>query len=486
MGSTLKDKAISALIWNAIQRYGVLLISFLSNIVLARLLTPDDYGVVGLLTVFTALAGSVVDSGFSAALIQRKKVSQTDWSTVFFWNIAASILMYLILLITANSIAGYFKQPILADILRFQSLTLLVNALCSVQTAKLTKELQFKRLAIRSIVGNLIGGCVGIILAINGFGVWSLAWQTVAISIASTLLLWSIAEWRPTFEFSMKSFKEMYKFGGFIFISGICDTLYSNLQSFIIGRFFSIRELGLYSQAKKVERVPVEGTSTVLSQVLFPVYASIASDREIHKKIVRKNITIITYITFPLMVMLIMLAAPIFYILFGTKWMEAVPMFQILCIFGMFSPLNRANSEIFRAIGDGKAYFNLQTTKQIIALTLILCFVRFGIYPFLWACTAVSITSYGVNIYFTHTRFGYTCRQQLNDILPNLFISVTCGLLGYYFLHVLNFVNDYVQIFVGICIFCLLYIICTYFFRLKGYKLLLEIIKGKKLSKQNN
>lgn len=476
----LREETLKALIWNGLQRYGTLFISFLSNIVLARFLSPDDYGLVGLMTVFTAVATSIVDSGFGSALIQRRNITQADFCTVFYWNICISSVIYLILFALADKIAGYFSQPRLAEILRIQSITLIINAFCVVQTAKLTKYLKFKSLAFRTIVGNFSGACVGIVLAIFGFGVWSLVFQVLTSAFVSALLIWYIADWRPTLIFSLPSFRDMYKFGGYIFVTGICDTLYTNLLSFIIGRHFSIRDLGLYTQAKKLENVPVDGTSSVLGQVLFPVYASIASDRRRHKELVRKNVTVITYLTFPLMTLLIVIAEPLISILFGERWIDCVPMFQILCIFGMFSPLNRANSQIFSSIGNGKVYMILQISKCVIALIMVLSLMRYGIYPFLCACAAAGITSYSVNLFFTHRFFGYSYKEQLADILPNFLVSVAVCLVSLYIMHVLPITESVSRLAIGVLIFLCMYIFSTHIFMLRGYNLCKEVICLKK------
>lgn len=485
--NSLKDKTISALIWNATQRYGILLITFVSNIVLARLLTPEDYGVIGVLMVFITVSGTIVDSGFSAALIQKKTVTQTDWSTVFFWNIGISLIVYGILFLISGIIADYFSKPVLKPVLHLLGCVIVINSFSSIQNAKLSKELKFKTLAIRSIVGTSFGAIIGIILALKGFGFWSLVWQTISATIISVILLWTITNWRPSCLFSWISLKKMFRFGGYIFLSGIFEVVYSNFQSFVIGKFFSLRDLGFYSQAKKIERVPIEGTSSVLGQVLFPVYSFISHDYDRMKKMVRNNFNAITFITFPLMTFLIVLANPLFYIVLGEKWMSSVPMFQILCIFGMMTPLNKANSQIFRSLGDGRMYFTLQFTKQLIALVIMLCFISFGIFPFLWACAAVGFTSYGVNLYYTHKRFGYTYKEQLGDILPNFIVSAVTCLTGYFIINQLASLNHIIKLIIGIFVYVTIFGFLTYIFKLKGYKIVMNVISyGKPRTKSKS
>lgn len=424
MSDSLKRDTLKAVFWNAVQRYGVLIISFLSNIVLARLLTPEDFGVIGLLNVFVAVAESMVDTGFGASLIQRKDTSNIDYSTVFIWNISVALLLTIVLLIAAPSISIYFNIERLSPVLRVASCIILVNALASVQMARLTKKLQFKLIAIRTLIAAIVSSITGIALALLGCGIWALVAQIIVSSVVCSVLIWILSKWKPSMQFSWASIKKMFNFGSMIFISGIFDTLYTNIQGFIIGKQFSVNELGYYTQAKKLESVPVQGTSSVLSQVLFPVYATVADDRGRHIGIVRKNVRIITFLTFPIMLLLIIIAHPLIEFLFSAKWLPAVPLFQILCVFGFLQPLNIANAQIFKAIGRGDIYFYLQTLKRIINIVLILLSVRFGLYAMMWTIALTGLVSYVLNIVFTHRVFGYSYREQFSDITPALVTSL--------------------------------------------------------------
>lgn len=477
MGKSLKEKALSAVAWNAIQRYGALLVSFVTNIVLARILSPDDFGLIGLLTVFIAVASSVTESGFNSALIQQKEVTQKDYSTVFYWNLIMSLIMVATLYFAAPFIARYFGRPLLKDILRLESVILVINSLCIVQTTRLMKFLQFKVLAIRTLVATVVASIVGITLAYFGFGVWALVWQGIVNSFVGAVLLWNVTNWRPMLQYSWESFKRMFRFGLFIFISSICNTLYINVQSFIIGRNFSISNLGYYSQAKKLEHVAADGTASILNVVLFPIYASIANDRERHRTIVRKNIRIISFLVFPMMTTFIAVADPLITILFTDKWVASVPIFQILCIVGMMTPINMANVEVFRSIGNGGMYLTLQTIKRIVGLALILSFVRYGMYPMLWATVFVSFTTYGINLFFTHRFFGYSCGQQLADIIPNLLYSVCSYIIAVIGLKLLDFDNRWAQLIIGSLILCLTYLLMAAICKSKALKEIVTLLK---------
>ena len=449
MEQSLKQKTLYAIIWNATQRYGSLLIAFITNIILARILGPDDFGTIGILTVFIAVATSITESGFNSALIQRQNVKHIDYCTIFYWNLSVSVLLVILIIICSNHIGYYFNSQTLGNYLRIQSIVLIINSLCIVQTTRLMKFLRFKILAVRTIIATLLGSIVGVFLALNGYGVWSLVWQQITISLVGAILLWSISDWRPSLIYSWASFRNMFSFGAYIFISSICFTIYTNLQSFIIGKAFSIKELGYYSQAKKLESVAVDGTGSVLNTVLFPVYATVAHDRERHRNIVRKNINIITYLTFPTMAVLCLTAPLIIPILFSERWLPSVPMFQILCLMGLMSPLNMANVEIFRSLGNGKVYLWLQVIKRAIGISFILFSVQFGLYSMLWSIVAINFISYLINLYFTDKVFGYKYMDQLKDIIPNLVLTGSAYLITYLISELINFNISIINLLLG-------------------------------------
>lgn len=457
-----------------------MIILFISNIILARLLSPSDFGLIGLLTIFVSLANVISESGFNSALIQRKDIEDIDYNTVFYWNISVSVILIIILYFSAPSLGEYFGRDELCPTLRVMSIIMLINSLCTVQITRLMKLLRFKILALRTICAALISSVIGILLAWYGFGVWALVWQSIFSSLIGAILLWSCSGWTPALQYSWGSFRKMFKFGAYIFISSISNTLYENLQSFIIGKSFSIRDLGFYTQAKKIETVPVEGTSSVLNAVLFPVYSSIAHDRERHINMVRKNINIITYITFPLMLLLIVIAPDLFRILFTSKWDESIPMFQILCVFGMFTPLNIANTQIFRAIGEGKVFLILQTLKRLVGVMMILAFIQFGLYAMLWSIAGFGILSYGLNLIFTDKVFGYSFKLQFKDILPNLVISLMVFILCILLMKSLNLNNNWIGASIGIIVFLCSYLLFSYIFKLKSLNLIITLIKERR------
>lgn len=475
--TSLKKQALSGMLWSGIQRFGTLGIAFISNLVLVRFLDAEVFGAIGILLVFVAISQSIIDGGFTSALIQRKDASQTDYSTVFFWNLGVSAVMVILLYLSAPAIANYFHSPILSKVLRVQSVLLIIHAMCVVQSAKLTKSLSFKALSIRSVTANFAGAVVAIVMAYKGYGIWSVVTQELVAATVGSILLWVLCGWTPSLTFSWKSFKGMFKFGGFIFLSSIVETLYTNVQSFIIGRAFSISDLGYYTQAKKLENVPVSSASTMLAQVLFPVYSSISDDYNRLKGMVRRNMAMVTYISFPAMLLLAILARPILVILYTDKWLASIPMFQILCLGGMFHAINVCNTMLFKALGYGGVYFVLQTVKRVVCLVFILFSIQFGLYPMLWTIAAALLISYVINVIYTHKYFRYTISEQLSDIMPNLILSLLVGAALWYAMDYISVESNIVNILMGIGIYSVLYLGVSAAFKFKSLKYLLSIWK---------
>ena len=467
---SLKKKTLIGLMWNAVQRFGAMGIAFLSNLVLVRLLGAEDFAAIGILLVFITIAKSLVGGGFSSALIQRKNVTQVDYSTVFYWNIIIAIVMMIVLCVSAPYIANYFESPILCPVLRVQSVILLIGALSDIHTVILSKDMSFKLLSIRTLIASSVSVIVAIIMAYMGYGIWSLVAQEIVMISMSAILLWSMNTWRPTWCFSWKSLKDLFKFGSFILMSTICETIMNNILSLILGKAFSMKDLGYYTQAKKLENVPVATANSVLAQVLYPVYSSISDDYVRMKSVLRRNITVVTYVSFPVMLLLAILAYPMIMILYTEKWIESVPMFQILCIGGMFHTLNVCNTMLFKALGKGRIFFILQTVKRIINLSVILLSIPYGLYVLIWTVAIVQIISYAINLIYTHIVFKYTYYEQLSDILPNLLLSLLVGVIIWYYINNINIESNILLIITGGMMYMIIYGIFSYLFKMKSFK----------------
>ena len=318
--TSLKHKTVSGMLWVGLQRFGTVIISFLSNIVLARLLTPADFGYIGMLMVFIAVSTSFVDGGFGSALIQKSKPTQEDYSTVFYWNIFLSIVLYTILYFCAPLIADFYKMDILTKILRVEGVILIINALTIVQFNKLRKAMQFKKIAYVNITAAIISVIVAIIYAYYGGGVWALVWQQIVLGIVSVIMLFIVMPWKPSLLFSMESFKGLFKFGSFILLSSIINTIANNISALIVGRFFSAGTLGYLSQAQKLENVASTSIASTVEQVTYPLLVEVKDNYARMAQVLRSFNLMLLACVLPAMVVIIIAAAPIIIFLFGEKW----------------------------------------------------------------------------------------------------------------------------------------------------------------------
>ena len=289
-GNNLNNRVVDAMLWNSFGKFGTVLITFISNMVLARLLMPEDFGYIGMLTIFISISDVIAIGGFGQALVQKKSPTHIDYCTVFYWNLFASTLLYAILFLCAPLIADFYNMSLLCPIVRVQSLTIIIHAFVVIQNNQLQKTLRFKEYATRNVVAALAGSTVAIFMAFRGFGVWSLVASSLVSGVCSVLLLWKMSDWRPSLAFSWRSFKELFAFGGMVALSDLFEKIYSNIQGLIIGKLFSAKEMGYYSQAYKLEQIPVNTFTQTVAQVSFPMFSELQSDKKEVKNAMKKNI----------------------------------------------------------------------------------------------------------------------------------------------------------------------------------------------------
>lgn len=430
-GDNLKEKTVSGMMWGAIGKVGTLTINFLTNLVLARLLLPEDFGAIAMLAIFLAVSNIFIQGGLGTALVQKKNPDHRDYSTVFYWNLVVAVIFYLILYVSAPFIANYYDLPLVKPLLRVQSVVLLIQSFSIVQYTQLQKQMNFKALAIRNMAAALAGTLIAIPLALRGLGAWSLVASAILASIVNVLLLWKMSSWRPAWEFSFSSLKNLFSFGGLMLLSSLAETLYTNLQGLIIGKRFSAGDLGYFSQAKKLEEIPVTGLSSIVNDVTFPAFASIQDDPDRLLAGVRKSTKALSFLNFPMMILLIIIAKPLICLLYGSKWEPSAPYFQILCISGLIYTINTLNTNVIKSLGKGKIYFGIQITKRVIGIALILAGMRFGIYGLLWAVAIVSYISFIINSLVNKKLITYGPFKQLWDVSFCLLASLVTGALIY-------------------------------------------------------
>ena len=464
------------MIWSSIGKFGTLGLNFISNMVLARLLSASDYGIIGMLSIFISVSSVLVSAGFGSALIQKKNPSHVDFTSVFYWNLAAALVFYGLLFLSGPFIARFYDMPELCIVLRVQSVSLIIQAFSTVQSCQLQKQLRFRELSVRSIVATLIGTVVGIVFAFMGYGVWSLVLSNISANLAGVFLLWYLSSWRPSLEFSFKSLKELFSFGGLIALSSLVETVYSNIQGLIIGKWFSASDLGYYTQARKLEEIPTSSLSQIVNQVSFPVFSALQDDRQRLLQGVRKNIKAITYLNFPMMVLLMVIAKPLILTLYGDKWLVSVPYFRVLCISSMVYTLNTLNTNVIKSLGKGRLFFFVQLLKRVIGLAVIFFSIRFGINGLLWAVTSVGYICVVINMAVNKRLIGYGFREQVQDVGYCYVVSALLGLFVYEICKLIP-LSQFVVMFIAVIIYIVLYLLASRVLHFEGYETYSAILR---------
>lgn len=427
----LREKTIRATVWNLVEKLGVLGIGLVINIILARLLSPTEYGLIGNIAIFTVIANTFLDSGFGASLIQKQKTSQTDYSTIFFFNLGIGIVLYGILFSIAPWVSGYFQQPILKSLLRVVGLMLIFNSFGLIQSTLFTKHLNFKTQSKAALVSNLLSGVIAVTMAYLGFGVWSLAVQLLSAVVFKTALLWYFSDWRPTRQFSFLSLRSLFGFGSNILFSSLLENIYQSAFSWIINKRFSIQSLGFYTQAKKLQEIPVLILSNVIGGVTFPAMATIQDDNVKLKQTYKKILQLQVFVNFPIMLGLMVMAKPVVAILLTAKWLPSVPFIQLLALAGMLYTLQTTNLNILKVKGRSDLYLKLEFVKKIIGVAFIVVGLFWGIYGLIVSLVVSAYVSYLINSYYSGKLISYPVAEQLLDLAPYLLSSLVMAAAAY-------------------------------------------------------
>lgn len=479
MAEDLKQKAASGMAWTSIQKFAGMGIQFVSGIVLARLLTPYDYGCIGMLSIFMVLAGSFIDGGFGSALIQKKRPTQTDYSTVFFWNMGMSALMYAVLYFCAPAIARFYDIPLLSPVLRVQGLVLFINAFNIIQSNQLRKKINFKAIAIVSLTTSVVSLGITIWMAYKGLGVWALVAQNLIAAAIPAIVFWFYVKWRPTWTFSWQSFKELFSFGFYMFMTSILNNFSIRLQGLLIGKVYSPITMGYYSKAHSTESLASSSISSIMTQVSYPLYAEAQDNKAIMINMIKRLTTTLSYLTFPLMFIMILLAEPVFLLLYSERWLASVPYFQVLCIAGLPNCLQAVNLQTISAIGKSKTMFFWTLLKRGVGILAIVGgLVLWGMKGLLIGVTINSWFSYLVNIGLVSKHIGYKWTQQLKDLLPITAVSVLAAAVSYV-IGYLIIGNIYFNGLLMLVVYLIIYIGWSIMFKPESYTYFLTIIPVK-------
>jgi O-antigen/teichoic acid export membrane protein len=475
---TLKKQAISGFFWTGLQQFGRQGIAFITSIILARILSPYEFGLIAMIGIFIALGDSLIKGGLTNSLIRSENISEDDYSTVFIFNLIGSLLIYLLLYILAPSIATFYKQTELVEIIRWYGIVFIINALSAVQITRLTKKMDFKTQLIISLPSIFLSSSIGIYLAYNDYGVWSLVWSAIVQSLASTIQLWLHTRWIPNFVFSKEKFKLHFSYGVRIMLASILDIIFVNIYTLIIGRFFLPIQVGYYNRANTLQMFPVTNLSMIVNKVSFPLFASIQNDDIRLKQVFRKMMQLILYVIAPILVLMAVLAEPIFRFLFTEKWLPAVPYFQILCYNGILYPIHSYNLQILNVKGRSDLFLKLEVLKKTLAVIMILITFQFGIYGLLIGSTITSTIAFFINTYFSGKLINYNAFDQLKDLFPTFAIAALMGGITFFsdYFFIRNFLSDLLRI-LTLGIFGLLFFaIFSFILKLDAYTEIKHII----------
>ena len=467
------------MVWTALQKYSTMFIQFISGIILARLLTPYDYGCIGMLAIFMTLAEAFIDGGFGSALIQKKRPTQEDYSTIFWWNIGMAVVMYAILFFSAPAISRFYNIPLLCDVLRVQGVVLFIYAFNIIQKNQLRKKLNFKLLSIITIATSLIALGVTIFMAYKGYGVWALVAQNIITSAIPALVFWFYVKWRPVWTFSWASFKELFGFGFYMFLTNLLNSFGSQIQGLLIGKFYNASTMGYYSKAHGLEKLASTSISSVMTQVTYPLYAEAQDNKPQLANMIRRITMTLSYITFPLLFILLLCAKPIFVILYSDRWLQSVPYFQVLSIAGLAYCLQSVNSQVVAAVGESRAMFIWTVIKRVVGIGFIIGgLLLFGMKGLLVGVVLNAWFSYFVNIGLVSKFIGYKWTDQLLNISPVLVASIVSALVAYGAGLLLNS-SMYVDGVVKVVVYSIVYLGWSFIYKPEAYTYFLSFIPAK-------
>ncbi|MDZ7719675.1 MAG: lipopolysaccharide biosynthesis protein [Balneolaceae bacterium] len=467
----LREKTVNGVFWSFIQNFSVQINAFIVGIILARLLSPREFGLIGMLTIFIALSSTLVNSGLKDALIRNPNCTEEDYSTAFFFNVGMSFGLYLILFFSAGLIAQFYNEPELVSLVRVLSITLIINAFILIQKAKLTKELDFKLLTKVDVIASVIAGVIAIAMAFYGFGVWSLVAKTLLISLFTLILYWFWSKWVPKFTFSKQSFKEMFSFGSRLAVHGIIGQIYLSIYYLIIGKYYSAEQLGHYTKADGFKNFPSKGITGIVQKVTYPVLSNIQDDPKRLKQAYRKLTKIISLVTITLLFGLSAVAENFSVLLLGEEWRLTGEFLKILCFSAIFYPLDALNSNMLKVAGKSDIILNIGIARKFMAIPVILSVIFIGIKVMLYVMIVHQFFSFWLISHYGGKTISYGTLVQVKDFTAAVLVSS----IMYFAIYMMPFyfeVNILILVSVQILVGAIISIILYELFNVDGYKYL--------------
>lgn len=473
----LRQKTAKGAFWSAVERFSVQGVQFIVMIVMARILTPEDYGIVGMLAIFLAVSQSLIDSGFSQALIRKQDRTEVDNSTVFYFNIAVGLLLYLVLYLVAPAVAGFYDAPALTSVMRVVCLSVVINSLVVVQRALYTARIDFRTQAKASLTAAVVSGVVGIAMAYSGFGVWSLVAQQLINLGINAALLWVFSGWHPRLLYSWKSFRRLFSFGSKLMLSGLLDTLYKNIYTLVIGKIFNATSLGHYTRAQQFADFPSSNLTGIMQRVTYPVLCSIQDDDARLSDVYRRFLKLSAFIIFPLMTGLSAVAVPFVEIFIGDQWNYCASLLQVLCFAMMWYPIHAINLNLLQVKGRSDLFLRLEIIKKALGVAVLCATVPLGLMAMCYGQILSSIISLVINTYYTGKLIGVGFIRQMKDLFPTLLLSLAMFTVVLLSVHMIE--NIYLQLAAGIAVGVAIYILFSLLLKFPECRELVALVKKK-------
>ena len=471
-----KKVVLSGFIWRFAERVGAQGVKLLIEIILARILLPDDYGIIAIVTILITILNVFVDSGLGNALIQKKDADELDFSTVFWFNIIWCIVLYLLLFAFSPAFASFYKRAELTPILRVLGLQVLISGVKNVEQAYVSRTMQFKIFFFATLGGTIGAAFVGIYLAYHGFGVWALVAQHLFNTLVDTVILWLAVKWRPKFIFSFARFRELFAYGWKLLASALIDTVYNEIRQLVIGKLYTSSDLAYYNRGRQFPFLFVTNINSAIDSVLLPTMSREQDDRTRVKILTRRSIQVSTYIMAPLMMGLAFVGEPFVRLILTDKWLPAVPFMRIFCITFMFYPIHTANLNAIKAIGRSDLFLRLEIVKKIVGLTALFATMKISVMAMAYSLIAVSLMSQIINSWPNRKLLDYSYFEQLKDILPTIILAVVMGFIVSLFK--MTNLNDapmlVLQVIAGACI----YLAGSALLHIEGFSYLLGAVRG--------
>ena len=475
MAESLKNKTLKGFAWSALQRFSVQGVQFVVMLIIAKILGPRAFGLMGMLSIFIAISQSFVDSGFSQALVRKQDRTETDNCTVFYFNIVVSVFMYAILYAIAPWVAAFYKEPQLISLLRVIGLVVIINSFAVVQRSIYTASIDFKTLAKTSFSSAMISGAVGVYLAYSGFGVWTLVWQQLVRTSVGAILLWWYSSWRPKLIYSWQSFRSLFAFGSNLLLSGLLNTLYGNIYQITIGKLFSAESLGYFSQAKNIARLPSSNINDIIGNVTYPVLSTIQNEDERLAINYRKLLRVSAFVVFPLMCGLAGVSTPLIDVFLGEQWHFAAVLLIPISLNMMWYPIHAINLNLLKVKGRSDLFLRLEILKKILGVMVLLVTTSFGVLVMCYGSILTGILALFINTYYTGKLIHVGFIRQMRDISSVLITSLSMLLLVYFVIQI--FSNSLLQLIVGIVLGATYFALICFLFKFEEIDYLKSLVK---------